>query len=138
MTDKLSLFADEITYELLHPITNEPTGFILSLIGVEHDDVYSASVKVMKAMSRKGETEPVDFATSLDLKIQVAAACIVGWTNTSEEFKKVFDKLGFSDDSYSTEKALKLVSMKTAGWMRTQIDKAISERQRFFTSASNS
>jgi hypothetical protein len=134
----ISLFPETITHELTHPITGAPTGLTLELVGQDHDDVYQAQLDVVKALRAKQIKEVTDIAVSLEFKIKVLASCIVGWTNTSEEFKAVFTKLGFTDDTFSPEKALALISMKTAGWIRNQIDSAISERQRFFKDASNS
>jgi hypothetical protein len=135
----LKLFAETIKHELTHPVSKESTGLTLELVGTEHDDVYEASIKVMKDLSAKGIKESIDFQLSIDLKIALAAACIAGWEIVGEEhiaeWTEVFKKLGFEDASFSVEKALKLCSMKTAGWIRTQIDTAIGERQRFFTSA---
>lgn len=132
----MQLFAEEITHLLTHPISKESTGLTLRLIGTEHDTVYEASIKVMKDLSAKGIKESIDFQLSLELKIQMAAACIVGWEIVGEEhvveWTEAFKKLGFDNADYSSEKALKLVSMKTAGWIRTQIDTAVGDRQRFF------
>jgi hypothetical protein len=131
----LSLFAETSKLELLHPITKEPTGFILELVNQDHDDVYNAKLDAVKLLRAKGAKEPAEFALSLEAQIKVAVACIVGWTNTSDEVKKVFEKLGFPDDSFSPEKAFALISMKNAGWIRAQVHEAIGEQERFFSNA---
>jgi hypothetical protein len=134
----VSLFPESISHDLLHPVTKEPTGLTLELVGMDHDDVYQAQLDVVKSLRSKGAVEAAEIATSLEAKIKVLSACIIGWTNVSAEFKSVFEKLGFADDSFSPEKALALLSMKTANWIRVQIDAAIAEKQRFFGNASNS
>jgi hypothetical protein len=133
----LSLFPESIKHELKHPISGDPTGFTLELVSTDHDDVYQAQLDAVKHLKSKGVKEAIDMAMDLNTRIKVAAACIVGWTNTSEEFKAVFTKLGFSDDSYSPEKAIALLSMKNAGWIRAQVNEAIGDKERFFKSASN-
>jgi hypothetical protein len=130
----MNLFPESIEHQLTHPITKEPTGLTLELVGTDNDDVYQAQLDVVKSFRKKGTIEPQDLAMSLEAKINVLSACIVGWTNTSDAFKTVFTKLGFADDTFSREKALALVSMKNASWIRSQIDEAIGERQRFFQS----
>jgi hypothetical protein len=134
----ISLFADTIQKELTHPITKEPTGLVLELVGQDSDDVYQAQIDVIKALRKKGFSEPVDIALSLDTKIKIATACISSWTikpEALESWTAVFKKLGFDDAAYSLEKAKALIEMKTAGWIRTQIDEAIGDRERFFKDA---
>jgi hypothetical protein len=114
----MQLFPENIHLELLHPVTKEPTGLTLEL-------------------EKKGVSDDTDFIYSLDRKIKIAAACVVGWKNTSEDWKQIFMKLGFTDDVYSAEKAVALLSMKTASWIRAQIDIALADSERFFKSASN-
>ena len=132
----LSLFPSSTFYNVLHPITKEETGFILELVSTDHDDVFQAQFKGAKAATAKGITNTNEIALSLEFTIPLYAACIVGWTNTNEDFKAVFEKLGFSDDSYSPEKALSLLSQKNVSWLRKQIDSVVADQQRFFEKAS--
>jgi hypothetical protein len=133
----LSLFPESIKYDVLHPVTKEPTGLTLDLVGTDNDDVYQAQLDVVKAQSANGAKAPIAIALSVEFRIKVATACIVGWTITSDEWNKVFEKLGYTDAAYSSEKALALVSQKSAGWIRTQIEEAIEDRTRFFQTVSN-
>src|SRR5579885_2765855 len=110
----LSLFHDTTKHELTHPITKEPTGLVLELLPPDHDDVYDASINVVKSLRTKGVQTALDVAVSLENRIKVAAACIVGWEVKTEEWIDAIKKLGFEDASFSPEKVLKLLSMKTA------------------------
>jgi len=130
------LFASTITHELTHPITGEPTGLTLELIGQDHDDYHQAQIDVVKNFRKNGTTDPAEISHSIEGQVKVVAACIVGWTNTSDAFKQVFAKLGFTDDTFSKEKALALVGQKTARWVREQILTAIGDKERFFKIAS--
>jgi hypothetical protein len=133
----LPLFPENIHLELLHPVDKTPTGLTLELVGTDNDVVYEAIVNVLKSLRLKGEKEISDFTNALDTKIKIASTCIVGWTNTSEDWKQIFTKLGFADDVYSAEKALKLIAMPTASWIRAQIEAAVADKERFFKSASS-
>jgi len=132
----LSLFPSSTFYDVVHPITLEATGFVMELVSTDHDDVFQAQFKGAKAATSKGITNSSEIAMSLEFTIPLYAACIVGWKNSNADFKAVFEKLGFEDDSYTPEKALALVSQKNAGWLRKQIDSVVADKQRFFEIAS--
>lgn len=133
----LPLFPETIQLELVHPLDKTPTGLTLELVNPEHDDVYEAAVNVIKSLKNKGAKEISDVVQSLEYKIKIASSFICGWVNTSDDWRNIFKRLGFSDDTYSPEKALALLSMKTAAWVRTQIEAAIEEKKSFFKVASN-
>jgi len=145
----LSLFPETTKHELTHPQDGSPTGLVLDILPADHDDVYQAGIEVVKSLRSKGALEAIDVAVSLENRIKVAAACIVGWTISSDQTKDeagntkadywnvTFKRLGFEDALFSTEKAVALLSMKTAGWVRQQIEAVLSEKERFFKQASN-
>lgn len=130
----MSLFPSYANYDLKHPVTKEPTGFVFQLTNPAHDDdALRAAHGVLKSMKKDPNSENFDLA--MDNRITSLLACIKGWTNSNAEFAEVFKKLGFSDDSYSPDKAKALLTMKTAGWIRNQLDAAILDDKSFFTNA---
>ncbi len=130
----LNLFPETVKVELLHPIDQTPTGLTIELVGTDNDDVKFAFAKNAKKVTIKDGEDP---AAILEASIQVYATTIVGWTVTpASDFNGVFTKLGFPDATFSREKAVALLSIKTAGWVRQQLDKAMGDRESFFKSAS--
>jgi hypothetical protein len=130
----MQLFGANTFHELTHPQTNEPTGLTLEFLPSDHDDVSKALFEAFK--SQRGKTE-LEFEALLKSRIQAASACIVGWEVKGEHWIQAFKQLGIEDLTFSPEKLIKLLSMKTAGWIRTQVDTVIADKDRVFKQASS-
>lgn len=129
----MQLFGTNTFHELTHPKTNEPTGLTLEFLPSDHDDVSKALFNAFKA--QRGKTE-MEFDSLLTSRIHTAAACIVGWEVKGEHWVEALKQLGFEDVTFTSEKVIKLLSMKTAGWIRSQVDTIITEKDRSFPQAS--
>jgi hypothetical protein len=134
----LNLFPSTTKHDLTHPISGEATGLILEMLPSDHDTVYEAGVEVVKSLRSKGVQSAIDVAVSLENRIKVAAAAIVGWEVKSEQWEAVFKELGFTDAVFSREKAIALLSLKTASWIRSQVEAIMSNKEAFFKQVSNS
>jgi hypothetical protein len=130
----MSMFPHSTNYEVLHPHTKEPTGFVLELIGMDDDEYLKATADSSKALRDLGVRSAEDLTVSHGMMIQktITSRCIVGWTNANPEIKEILVKLGFDDDLYSVEKAQKLIEHPGSRWIRSQIQEVIAEKERFF------
>lgn len=139
----MQLFPEIAKYELTHPVLKDesgkalPTGLVLHVLPVDHDDFFKASFGILKSLSKKTE----DVAESLEARIQIVAAAVVDW-EVKEEHKgdwvKIFEQYALGDLTFTKDKLIKLLSLPVAGWIRKQIDAVIQDAERFFGKASNS
>jgi hypothetical protein len=133
----LSLFPSTYSLELRHPVTGDPTGLVLELVSIDHDDLHAAKLDVLKSLKARGLTDAADVIADLDTKIHVLAAAVTDWKVTSDQWRSTFKTVfGFEDESFSRDKIKALLTHKTAAWIRAQIDTALSESERFFPKAS--
>jgi hypothetical protein len=132
----VSLFPENSKYELTHPVTGEPTGLIIEILPPDHDDVYQAKVDIVKKMKTSDFSSSIEASLDLTNRINIAIASIAGWEVTSDMWTETFKKLGYDNTDYTAEKCSRLLSMKTAGWIRQQVDNVVTDKERFFNQAS--
>jgi hypothetical protein len=127
-----------IKYEVLHPVTNEPIGLILDLVGTDSDEWYDWQLEQARKWSSTGATKATEITSEQikQSKESLLADCIVDWRVTKPEINTLFQKFGFENSDYSKEKAVALVSAKNMKWLHTQIDTVFSDKQRFFKTPS--
>lgn len=132
----MQLFPENSKYELTHPSTGEPTGLILEILPPDHDDVYQAKVDIVKSMKNTDYQASIEASLLLSNRIKMAVASIAGWEVKSDIWNDIFKNLGFDNTDYTPEKCVKLLSMKTASWIRKQVDDVVTDKERFFNQAS--
>jgi hypothetical protein len=129
-----SMFPHSIQYNVVNPHNQEPTGFVLELIGMDDDEYVKATAESSKYLRSLGVKSADDLTMEHGMVIQktVTARCIVGWTNTNKEILAIFKQLGFDDDVYSVDKAQALINHRGSSWIRAQIQKVVGEKESFF------
>jgi hypothetical protein len=133
----LELFPSNGKFELTHPASGEPTGLVLEMLPPDHDILFNASVEFMKAV-RTSKEDSIDLSASLENRIKIVAAAVVGWEVKSEQWVDVLKHLGYHEVTFTKDKLIKLLSMPTAGWIRSQINSFLTEKEAFFKQASSS
>ena len=133
----MQLFAETTTHELTHPVLKDdegnalPTGLVIEVLPADHDDVVMAATNVIKDLGKASESAEASLAS----RIKILETVVIGWTVKVEhapEWDAIFKKLGFEDYTFSKEKLRALLGMKTARWVRNQIDNIFADAERFF------
>jgi hypothetical protein len=134
----LPLFAENVKLELKHPVSGESTGLVLELIPLDHDTIHDAKVGALKSLRARKLTDTADVLIDLPTKIDVLASAIAGWEVQSDAWHDAFVKVfGFTDESFTADKARSLLAHPKSAWIRAQIDTALADTERFFPMASN-
>jgi hypothetical protein len=108
--------------ELVHP-TRGPLGIYLEVIGQDSKPFRDLGKRLMKARLGKKDG-PVDVDQLEKDNAELAAACIVGWT----------DDQAF-DGPYSPARAIELMAMPELSWIREEVEAFVRERSNFFLKA---
>lgn len=117
--------------ELLHPVTNEPTGMFVSVVGRD-STVFQGLIakaadaerrRVFAAQKRGKVAEPKPYADSQREAVEMLAAATKGWRNVV---------LDGAELEFSEANAIKFYSKRPA--FKTQIDEAIANLENFIKS----
>lgn len=125
--DVVSAANTGVEVDLLHPVTNEPIGMKIKVIGRDSDEFRrlsnAQSRRRVNKMSKGGFR-----ATNANLEdveaegIELLAACTKGWTNVVVSGKVI---------PFSKEAAVDLYTKYP--WIKEQVDTAIGDRALFIT-----
>lgn len=139
----LQFLAETIKHELLHPVLKDeagnpqPTGLVLEVLPADHDDVVIAVTNLFKELGKTAENAD----TTINSRVKFLGTVIAGWEVKAEHldtWTAVFKKLGHEDATFTKEKLHALLEMKTARWIRNEIDSIFADAERFFQKGSNS
>jgi hypothetical protein len=139
----MKLFATTTKHELTHPVLKDEagnplsTGLVLEIQPADHDDVVTAATEVLKDLEKATHTAE----SALKNRLKVLESIVVGWevkAEHDEDWLPIFKDLGFESTEFTKEKLHALLGMKTARWVRNQIDSIFVDAERFFVKASNS
>lgn len=121
--DPASVTIQETTsLEILHPATNEPTGWVLTLATAAHATAQAKVAGIMdRAKRRKAATPAQEEADGLAL----LCAHVLGWEGLVMNGEAV---------PYTPEAAAKLLEGPRAFWIRRQVLDAIGDPTRPFLS----
>jgi hypothetical protein len=130
----LSLIPHSINLDVLHPISKEPIGLVLTLIGQDHDEHHQFLADYGNSLREKGVTEAETKTDEFQKQfvLQSLNAYIIGWEVKSESVTAMFNSIGIISNDYSKESSLILLSAKGTRYIREQLVTVVTERQSFF------
>lgn len=121
------LTADEpFELQLVHPVTREPIDVTISIVGMD-SAVYRKVAHAQRARRIKNikpgsRNLPVSMDELEADAIEILAECTTGWKNLA---------FNGSELPFSKENAVMVYSSPKTGWVREQVDEAISDRANF-------
>lgn len=126
--------------ELLHPVTNDPTGLFIAHKGRDAKDVLAVSRKQGNAMlardfkaKRQGKDEaPITIEEGTATTVEIAVAATVGWFTKDEKGNKV-DGLPFGETRlmFTPEEARRLYNDPGFAWALRQLNEAAGDLGNF-------
>jgi len=111
--------------ELIHPEIG-PTGIFINLIG-QDSKVFRDKAKVIASSLVGKSSKDADYDKLITQSIELAAACIVGWSGLEDEEG--------NEIPYSPAKALELVADPGLAYLKEQVEEFIADRKNFFRTA---
>lgn len=105
--------------KVLHPISKEPLGLTLHVVGHDSKQFRDTYREILKSTQGKKEADLLELEKS---NLRLVAACIVGWDAEAEE----------AFGPFSTARALEIVAMDELSFIKEQVEAFISERSNFF------
>jgi hypothetical protein len=109
--------------ELMHPVSGEPLGAFLSVVGYDSEQFRSATFANLKKRTLDGtlnqaesNIEVIDEHTN-----NILSALITGWTNDE-----------FFGGAFSPEAALALMKNPNLNWLKQQVKEFTEKRVNFF------
>ncbi len=118
-----SLLPQAADLSVLHPVTKEPTGIVLKVVGRDSSQFKQKARELLRASLAKKKEE-----TILDRENEnqeLVASAIVGWNDEADE----------AFGSYTPARALEIVKMDELAFMLEQVEEFIAERSNFFRPA---
>lgn len=135
----------ELTFdlELLHPVTDEPLGLFIQVVGSSSERVRKLRDEQVNELLKadfekqrnKGKAPTIDVAVKKNAKLSARAT--VGWYEqqpvTVGEKPKKIDGLPFGDTriEFSEDAAIQLYSDPAYDWLYQQVDKAVGDLSNF-------
>jgi hypothetical protein len=134
-----NLFPITVDLEVIMP-TGEPTGITLKVVGQDSKQFRDASKKIAATMIGRDEDEKPDVELLEAQSVDMAAACVVGWTGLEHQVQneevneqgETIVKTRLEPLPYSSAKAVELLSMPQLTFMRQQVEAFVSKRAAFF------
>ena len=105
--------------KVLHPISKEPLGITLHVVGHDSKNFREAYREIVKSTQGKKEADLLEMEKN---NLRLVAACVVGWDAEAEE----------AFGPYTQSRALEIVSMDELSFVKEQVEAFISERSNFF------
>lgn len=121
--------SDTATIEITHPVTGDPTGWVIELAGPGHPATLAQRNRMLaKARAAQGKADPT--AEQLDADAaDFYSARIVGWAGLSMAGKEI---------SYSPDKAKEIISDYGYSFVKDQINAALSSAASFLSAPAKS
>ena len=112
---------------LRHPVTDEPTDIVLTVVGSDSKRYRKASHRVQNRNLSRGKFKVT--AEKLESNsLEIIAACVVGWSNVEDSglFKK-------KNPECTVENVTLFIDKHK--WAKEQVDAFIADRANFLTNA---
>lgn len=114
----------ETEVEILHPVTNKPTGIKVVLLSRYHPDIKAMVRKIQDTrMAQARRNKPMDAATIEDETLEVLAASVKSWQGLDRDGEAL---------ACTRENVLDLLRNPGYQWMRRQIDESLGNDALFF------
>jgi len=114
------LFPVAVDLQLNHPVTGDPLGVSLKVVGPDSVQFRNARNEFLRVRGLNSDKE----ATPDELQgynDKILASLVIGWSDTE-----------FFGGEYSPTAALNLISTPELGWLRDQLSKFTDKRTNFF------
>lgn len=122
--------------ELLHPVTKEPVGIFISVVG-RHSEVYAKQrrkIELEQIEATKKLKDKDKLASMLDSEetkrrgVNLLAACVTGWRVVGDDGKES-KTLHFDgqEHPFTTAAAVSVLSSRKWSWVYDQIDRAVHD-----------
>lgn len=112
------------TVDIIHPLTNKPTGIKFTLFSRHSLEVKGLARQIAdKRMAAVRQNKPLDTASMDEEALDLLVASIKGWEGIEEDGQSV---------PFSQAKARDLISRQGLEWLRKQLDEALGNDALFF------
>lgn len=112
------------TVEIIHPLTNKPTGISFVLASRHRPEVKSLARSIAdKRMASVRQNKPLDTAAMDEESLDLLVASIKGWSGIEDDGAPV---------PFSQQKAREILSREGLEWVRKQLDEAMGNDALFF------
>lgn len=118
------LAAKPITVELKHPVTKQPLGVTVNIVGKNSSQFKNKFYEIVEKAQAAGQDKKLPAEKMKAAEVQGAeliAHCIVGWSDNE-----------FFEGEYSVDRALQIVGAPELAWVKEQLDAAIVDDSLFF------
>ena len=109
--------------ELVHPITREPLGSTITILGRDSDEYRAAVAEQARKRAQSRNKGAISFTEVDDGALDILAACTTGWSGIVENGEPV---------QFSPAEARRIY--KKYPWIREQVDEALADRSLFLPS----
>lgn len=117
------LAARAIDVELHHPVSNEPIGVSIRVVGKNSRQFKNKFYETVALAEKdlKEATKADQLKIAEQRSVELIAACVVGWEDQE-----------FFGGPYTPERAFELLVQPELAWVKDQLEKAIVEDSSFF------
>jgi len=131
MFDIKNLVPNVAKLELKYPISGEPTGVFIKVVGQDSKQFYDAKVIMMKRFVEiQAQKKEIDVVEQEQLLLHALASCVVGW---DEEFNVCFKSVDAQGTgAYRHDLVVEMFKNPEFSELRNQIDKFVGDRAHFF------